>query len=192
MISAILLAAGQSKRMNGDNKLIKKYNKKYLINHIIGTLIKSKVNKIIVVLGFQSLKVRKITVKNKKINFVFNKNYKSGMASSIKTGLKRVSKKNIGFLIVQADMPLISKNIINSICYAIKNNEEEIIAPIYKKKMGNPIGFKSSMITILNKTKRDSGAKKMIMRNKKNLGLIKVNSKSIFKNFNTQKDFLLN
>ena len=37
MISTIVLAAGQSKRMNGDNKLIKKYNKKYLINHIIGT-----------------------------------------------------------------------------------------------------------------------------------------------------------
>ena len=192
MISAILLAAGQSKRMDGDNKLIKKYNKKYLINHILDTLIKSKVNKIIVVLGFQSSKVRKIIVKNKKINFVYNKNYKSGMASSIKTGLKRISERRTGFLIVQADMPLISKNIINSICYAIKNNKEEIIAPIYKKKMGNPIGFKSSMITILNKTKRDSGAKKMIMRNKKNLGLIKVNSKSIFKNFNTQKDFLLN
>ena len=67
MISAILLAAGQSKRMNGDNKLIKKYNKKYLINHIIGTLIKSKVDKIIVVLGFQSSKVKKIIVKNKKL-----------------------------------------------------------------------------------------------------------------------------
>ena len=191
MFSAILLAAGQSKRMNGDNKLIKKYNKKYLINHIIRTLIKSKVNKIIVVLGFQSSKVKKITVKNKKINFVFNKNYKSGMASSIKTGLKRVSKKNIGFLIIQADMPLISKNIINSICYAIKNiRKKEIIAPIYKRKMGNPIGFKSSMTKILNKTKGDSGAKKIIKRNK-NLSLIKVNSKSIFKDFNTQKDFLL-
>jgi len=193
MISSILLAAGQSKRMSGDNKLIKKYNKKYLINHIIGTLIKSNVNKIIVVLGFQSSKVKKITVKNKKINFVFNKNYKSGMASSIKTGLKRVSKKNIGFLIIQADMPLISKNIINSICYAIKNiRKKEIIAPIYKRKMGNPIGFKYSMITILNKTKRDFGAKKMIMRNKKKLGLIKVNSKSIFKDFNIQRDFLFN
>ena len=192
MISAIVLAAGQSKRMDGDNKLIKKYNKKYLINHIISTLIKSKVNKIIVVLGFQKSKVRKTTVKNKKINFVFNKNYKSGMASSIKAGLKRISKRSIGFLIVHADMPLISKKIINSLCYAIKNNRKEIIAPIYKRKMGNPIGFKYSMITILNKTKRDSGAKKMIMRNKKNLGLIKVNSKSIFKDFNTQKDFLLN
>jgi len=192
MISAIVLAAGQSKRMGGDNKLIKKYNKKYLINHIIGTLIKSKVNKIIVVLGFQKIKVRKITVKNKKINFVFNKNYKSGMASSIKAGLKRISERSIGFLIVQADMPLISKKIINSLCYAIENNNKEIVVPIYKRNIGNPIGFKSSMIKILNKTKGDSGAKKMIKRNKKKLSLIKVNSKSIFKDFNTQGDFLLN
>ena len=192
MISAILLAAGQSKRMNGDNKLIKKYNKKYLINHIIDTLIKSKVDKTIVVLGFQSSKVRKITIKNKKINFVYNKNYKSGMASSIKTGLKRVSKKNIGFLIVQADMPLISKNIINSICYAIKNNKKEIIAPTYKGKIGNPVGFKISIIKKLNKIRGDYGAKKMIQKNKIKLALIKVRSKSILKNFNTQKDFLIN
>ena len=192
MISAILLAAGQSKRMGGDNKLIKKYNKKYLINYIVGTLIKSKVDKIIIVLGFQSPKVRKITAKNEKINFIYNKNYKSGISSSIKTGLKRVSKKNIGFLIVQADMPLISKNIINSICYAIKNNKKEIIAPTYKGKIGNPVGFKISIIKKLNKIRGDYGAKKMIQKNKIKLALIKVRSKSILKNFNTQKDFLIN
>ena len=180
MISAILLAAGQSKRMGGDNKLIKKYNKKYIINYIVGTLIKSKVDKIIIVLGFQSPKVRKITAKNEKINFIYNKNYKSGISSSIKAGLKRVSKKNIGFLIVQADMPLISKNIIYSICYVVKKYRKEIIAPTYKGKMGNPIGFKYSMVKILNKVKKDTGAKKIILRNKKRLGLIEVNSKSIF------------
>ena len=192
MISAIVLAAGQSRRMGSDNKLIKKYNKKYLINHIIDTLIKSKVNKIIVVLGFQKSKVRKTTVKNKKINFVFNKNYKSGMASSIKTGLKRISKRSIGFLIVQADMPLISKKIVNTLCYAVRNSNKEIVAPIYKRKMGNPIGFKRSMTRILNKTSGDSGAKKIILRNKKKLGLIKINSKSIFKDFNTKRDFSIN
>ena len=114
------------------------------------------------------------------------------MASSIKTGLKRISEKSIGFLIVQADMPLISKKIIDSLCYAIRNSNKEIVAPIYKKNMGNPIGFKRSMTRILNKTSGDSGAKKMIKRNKKNLSLIRVNSKSIFKDFNTQRDFLLN
>ena len=114
------------------------------------------------------------------------------MASSIKTGLKRVSKKNIGFLIVQADMPLISKNIINSICYAIRNNKKEIIAPTYKGKIGNPVGFKISIIKKLNKIRGDYGAKKMIQKNKIKLALIKVRSKSILKNFNTQKDFLIN
>ena len=192
MISAIVLAAGCSKRMNGQNKLTTELKNKHLINHILGTLIKSKINKIIVVLGFQNLKVKKIIVKNKKICFVYNNSYKSGMASSIQAGLKRLSKRNIGFLIVQADMPLISKKIINSLCYSIKNNNKEIVVPIYKKKLGNPIGFKSSMITILSKTKGDSGAKKMIKRNKKKLSLIRVNSKSIFKDFNTQRDFLLN
>jgi molybdenum cofactor cytidylyltransferase len=114
------------------------------------------------------------------------------MASSIKTGLKEISKRSIGFLIVQADMPLISKKIIDSLCYSIRNNNKEIVAPIYKSNMGNPIGFKRSMTRILNKTSGDSGAKKMIKRNKKNLSLIRVNSKSIFKDFNTQRDFLLN
>ena len=192
MISAIVLAAGQSIRMGDDNKLVKKYKNRYLINHILNTLIKSKIEKIIVVLGFEKSRVRKIIIKNKKINFVFNKNYKSGMSSSIKSGLKKISKKSIGFLIVQADMPLISKKIINSLYYDIKNNSKEIVSPIYKKKMGNPVGFKSSMTKILSKTRGDAGAKKIIKRNKKNLSLIKVNSKSIFKDFNTQKDFLLN
>jgi len=192
MISAILLAAGQFQRMGGDNKLIKKYNKKYLINHIIGTLIKSKVKKIIVVLGFQSSKVKKIIVKNKKISFVYNKNYKSGMASSIKTGLKRISKKNIGFLIIHADMPKISKKIINRLCDAIKSEDKEIFAPIYKRKIGNPVGFKYSMLKSLKKITGDRGAKKIIKRNKKKLYLIKVNSKSIFNDLNTPRDFLNN
>ena len=192
MISAIVLAAGQSIRMGDDNKLVKKYKNRYLINHILNTLIKSKIEKIIVVLGFEKSRVRKIIIKNKKINFVFNKNYKSGMSSSIKSGLKKISKKSIGFLIVQADMPLISKKIINSLYYDIKNNSKEIVAPIYKKKMGNPVGFKSSMTKILSKTRGGAGAKKIIKRNKKNLSLIRVNSNSIFKDLNTQRDFLLN
>ncbi len=53
MIRAILLAAGQSKRFKGENKLIIKYKNKPLINYAINSLIKSKVSKIIVVLGHE-------------------------------------------------------------------------------------------------------------------------------------------
>ena len=191
MISAILLAAGQSKRMDGENKLLKKYKKKHLINHILNTLTKSKISKIIVVLGFQRSKVRKVLLKNKKIKCIYNKKYKSGMASSIKAGLKKISQKNTGFLIIHADMPLVSTGIINLFCLGLNKSNKEIFVPINKKKIGNPIGFKSSMIKFLNKIRGDKGAKKIIRRNKHKLYFIKINSKSIFGDFNTQRDFLI-
>ena len=124
MISSILLAAGQSKRMQSENKLLKKYKKKHLINHILKSLIRSKVNKIIVVLGHENRKIKKIALKSKKIIFVVNSHYSKGISTSIKWGLKKISKKNIGFLIAHADMPLVSKTILNTLCTGLKNSKK--------------------------------------------------------------------
>ena len=113
MIKAILLAAGQSQRLGSENKLIKKFKNKHLINHALSSLVKSKINKIIIVLGHQSKKLKKITIKNKKITYVINKKFKLGISTSIKSGLKKVSKKDRGFVIVQSDMPFIKSSDIN-------------------------------------------------------------------------------
>ncbi len=67
MISAILLAAGESKRLKGENKLVKTFKKKPLIHHSLKSLQKSKVKKIIIVLGFQSREVKKKIKKKKNI-----------------------------------------------------------------------------------------------------------------------------
>ena len=74
MIKAILLAAGQSKRIKSENKLTKLYKKKPLLNHSLKALHKSKVNKVIIVLGHQKNEVKKIIKKNKKNILSFNKN----------------------------------------------------------------------------------------------------------------------
>ena len=191
MISSILLAAGQSKRMQGENKLLKKYKKKYLINHILKSLVKSKVNKIIIVLGYENKKIKKIALKSKKIIFVVNSQYLKGISTSIKCGLKKISKKNIGFLIAHADMPLVSKTILNVLCSALKNKNEEIFIPVYKKRIGNPLAFKYSMIKSLKRIKGDRGAKKLIRSNKSKIKLMKMKSKSILIDFDQLKDFPL-
>ena len=107
MIKAILLAAGKSKRLKSENKLIKKFKNKALINHSLQALVKSKIDKIIIVLGYQNKEVRKVIKKNKKNIFVLNKKFRLGMSSSINAGLKKISKKDKGFIIVQSDMPFI-------------------------------------------------------------------------------------
>ena len=189
MITAILLAAGQSKRLKNENKLIKLFKKKLLINHILSSLIKSKVNKIIIVLGFEHLKIKTKLLKSKKINFVINKNYKKGMSSSIKTGLKKLSKNSQGFLIVLGDMPNITQTTINKICLSITKSDKEIILPKFKNITGNPIGFKQSMIKNIYKIKGDRGAKDMIKKNNKKIEFLNINSKSILVNLNTKGNF---
>ena len=103
--------------------------------------------------------------------------------------MKKISKKNIGFLIAHADMPLVSKTIFNTLCLGLKNKKKEIFVPVYKKKIGNPLAFKYSMIKSLKKIKGDRGAKKLIRSNKSKVQLVKIKSKSILVDFDQLKDF---
>ena len=126
MIKAILLAAGKSIRIKSENKLIKKFKNKALINHSLQALLKSKVDKIVIVLGYQDKEVRKVIKKNKKIIFVLNKKFRLGMSSSINTGLKKISKKDKGFIIVQSDMPFIRTSDINKIYNSISKKRQRV------------------------------------------------------------------
>ncbi|WP_075501960.1 nucleotidyltransferase family protein [Candidatus Pelagibacter communis] len=189
MIKAILLAAGQSKRLKSENKLIKLYKRKHLINHSLQALHKSKVNKVIIVLGHQKNKVKKIVKKNKKNIFIYNKGFKKGMASSIKKGLKKVNKTDKGFIVVQSDMPFIKSSDLNKICRSIKSQKFLVHALIYKKKIGNPIGFDISIVKKFKRMQGDVGAKFMVKRLKDQTKFINVNSLRSFKDFDKESDF---
>ena len=189
MINAILLAAGQSKRLKSENKLIKLYKKIPLINHSLKVLQKSKINKIIIVLGHQNKEVKKVIKKNKKIFFIFNKDFKKGMASSIKVGLKKISKNDKGFIIVQSDMPFIKVSDINKICNSIKSKKYLVYALRYKKRVGNPIGFDVSIMKKFKRIKGDVGAKFMVKRLKNETKFIKINNLKSFKDFDKTSDF---
>ena len=189
MIKAILLAAGQSKRMKSENKLIKLYKNKPLINYSLNVLTKSKVNKIIIVLGHQHKELKKIIKKNKKIIFTYNKNYKQGMASSIKIGLKKISKNDKGFIIAQSDMPFVKQSDINKICRSINSKKFLVHALKYKNRVGNPIGFDSSLIKKFKNIKGQFGAKFMVKRLKNRTNFIKTKSIKSFKDFDKASDF---
>ena len=188
MISAILLAAGQSKRMNGENKLIKEIHGIPLIKLSVKNILASSINELIIVLGHQKEIIEKLIDKNEKIKFVFNKNFESGMASSIKTGLNNLSEKTEAFFICLGDMPMVSHDIYNQLIKSKDN--KEIIVPTYKGQQGNPVLFSKSMkkkliITI----QGDIGAKKILELNKNKLLNLETNDENVIKNFNTQDSF---
>ena len=187
MISAILLAAGQSKRMRGENKLIKKIDGIPLIKHSVENILSSSINELIIVLGYQKEIIEKLINKNKKIKFVFNKDFESGMASSIKVGLNYMSKNAEAFFICLGDMPMVKSDIYNQLIKS--RNQKDILVPTYNNQQGNPVLFSKSMKEKITSIKGDVGAKKILELNKNKTLNLEINNKSIIKGFNTEEDF---
>ena len=187
MISAILLAAGQSKRMKGQNKLTKKIQDIPLIKHSVKNILSSNIDELIIVLGHQKEAIKKIVENNEKIKFIFNKNFKSGMASSIRIGLKHLSDNTEFFFICLGDMPLVNKDIYNELIKSKNNNE--IIVPTYKGEQGNPILFSKTMKAKIMTVQGDSGAKMILQLNEDKVFNFETNNENVVKNFNTIESF---
>ena len=187
MISAILLAAGQSKRMDGENKLTKEIQGVPLIKHSVKNILTASIDGLIIVLGYQKEIIEKLIDKNNKIKFVFNKDFENGMASSIKTGLNNLSGKTEAFFICLGDMPMVSHDIYNQLIKSKDN--KEIIVPSYKGQQGNPVLFNKSMKEKVIDISGDVGAKKILELNKDKILNLEINDQGITKSFNTQGDF---
>ena len=187
MISAILLAAGQSKRMDGENKLTNEIQGVPLIKHSVKNILASSIGELIIVLGYQKEIIEKIIDKNNKIKFVFNKDFESGMASSIKTGLNNLSEKTESFFICLGDMPMVGHGVYNQLIKSKDN--KEIIVPIYKGQQGNPVLFNKSMKEKIMGITGDVGAKKILELNKDKILNIETNDQSVVKDFNTKDNF---
>ena len=189
MISAILLAAGKSKRMMGENKLIKKIKGTSLIQHSIKNILSSSINELIVVLGHQKEIIEKLVNKDKKIKIVFNKDYENGMSSSIKLGLNHLSKRNKYFFICLGDMPMVTKSIYEKLIES--KNKEEVIVPMYKGQQGNPILFSHKMKKNIMTINGDMGAKQILEFNSDKVLKIEMDNKSVITDYNTQNSFII-
>ena len=187
MISAILLAAGQSKRMGSENKLTKKIQGIPLIKHSVKNILDSSIDELIIVVGHQKEIIGKLIDKNEKIKFVFNKNFENGMASSIKIGMDNLSEKTEAFFICLGDMPLVNQDVYNQLITSINN--KEIIVPTYKGQQGNPVLFSKSIKEKIFTLQGDIGAKKILKTNESKILNVEINDQGITKDFNTQENF---
>jgi molybdenum cofactor cytidylyltransferase len=163
MISAIILAAGLSKRMKLGNKLLLEKNNVPIIKTTLERVAASKVNEVIVVLG-KDPSLIKNKVNDKRVKCVTNIDYRNGISSSIKKGLKKVNKNNIGAMICLADMPLIKTGTYNQIINSYYQNNRKNIIPYFEHIRGNPVLFDKLYFKDLMEIEGDEGARVLIKK----------------------------
>ena len=138
-------------------------------------------------LGHEKEIIKKFIDKDKKIKLVFNKNFDTGMASSIKVGLSNLSVNTESFFICLGDMPEVKCNIYDKLIKNKKNNE--IVVPNYNGKQGNPVLFSISMKKEIMHLVGDIGAKKILNDKKRKLLNLETYDQCVTKDFNTPDSF---
>ncbi len=191
MISGILLAAGESKRMGGAFKPLMKWGKTTVIATCINNLQKTRLDEIIVVLGHREADVR-ARLASLGVNYALNPDYKKGMISSVKTGIAVASSQTEAFLVALVDQPMIPSEIINRLVIIHGDNpDSRITVPVYHGKHGHPIIFSRDYepeIMALDDNSPE-GLRALLNRHREEITEVQVESSAILDDIDTPEDY---
>jgi molybdenum cofactor cytidylyltransferase len=170
-LAALLLAAGQSRRMGAENKLLLEIEKKPIIRHAAEALIQAGLTEIYVVTGHQAEAVR-ACLAGLNLSFIDNPNYARGQASSVSCGIAGLPEAVSDVLIALGDMPLIEAELISALCQRHSETAfdgAKITLPVYTHptqpdnlKRGNPVIWSQAYFDELKSLSGDQGGRQIL------------------------------
>ncbi len=187
-ICAIILAAGESKRMKVP-KMLLPFDGKTMIERVIGNVTGSDVTDTLVVLGSYRDEILG-AIGNLPVRHCYNEKYRDGMLSSVKCGFRNVPENYDAVLVLPGDQPLIEPGVINKIITAFRQSKKGIVIPVYRKKRGHPVLISSRYRDDVSSLPETEGLRSLSLKYPQDVFEVSIRSQSILKDFNTKEDYL--
>jgi len=143
MICAVILAAGQSKRM-GSQKLLMPFGGSIMIARVVDAYLDVPVDSVHVVLS-QSNQPIADALGKRSVQYVMNKNTDGDMLSSVRCGLRSLPPQTVAVFISPGDQPSLEPSTIRQMIQ-IFSETKKIVVPICNGIRGHPLLFTSCYI----------------------------------------------
>ena len=161
-IGAVLLAAGQSRRMGGPNKLLAEIDGVPMVARVAQRLLASRARPIIAVLGNRADEVDQALGKLP-VERVPNPDFADGLSTSLRRGIAALPLDLDGALVCLGDMPLVTGRHIDRLIAAFNPLEgRAIIVPTRRGKRGNPVLWAKHFFPEMTQIAGDVGARHLI------------------------------
>jgi molybdenum cofactor cytidylyltransferase len=185
--TAILLAAGQSKRMGAFKPLLP-FGNRTVIESCIDYLREGGVETIVVVLGHRADEVRK-TIEKYDVSFAFNPDPNSEMGASIAAGIRELSETAQATLIALCDHPAVPASVVSTLIDAW-TNDARLLIPTWKNRGGHPVlvdlDFKPELLNLGS----SGGLRALFEAHSNEVRRIEVDSPFIARDMDTWDDYL--
>lgn len=162
-IVGAILAAGRSSRM-GRNKLLLPYKDHTVIEEVLGQILESDLEEVIVVTGFEREYVEQLIkkIRNDRVRIIFNENFELGRAESIKCAVRNISDQTDAILFMVGDKPTVRAELINRAISEFKRESPDILFVKIPAGRGHPIIFSRRLFAALLKLEGDTVGDGMI------------------------------
>jgi molybdenum cofactor cytidylyltransferase len=186
MISGILLAAGNSKRMGDKNKLLLPVKGETLFVKMVRAMENSKLDELIVVLGHDYKRMIPHCNSNK-LKLAINGNHLEGQTTSIKAGMQLINPSSDAVMICLADMPLITEEHLNTLISTYQDGK--ILRPMNEDVPGNPSVFPKALFTQILDCPDKDGCKSVITQNNQLLDVFESKNPAYFSDIDTPSEY---
>ncbi|MCU0460587.1 MAG: nucleotidyltransferase family protein [Bacteroidales bacterium] len=186
-IWAIILAAGESKRMRFP-KMLLPFRGTTIIEQVIENAINSQVDETLVVLGAEKDEIQK-AIGNWPVKHCYNENYKEGMLSSVKCGFRFLPRHFDAALVFPGDQPMIMPEVIDMVITAFRYSGKGIVVPVFNGKRGHPLLISHKYqedITLLDPEK---GLKSLARKYYGDVLEVEAGTADILKDIDTEEDY---
>jgi molybdenum cofactor cytidylyltransferase len=188
MISAIILAAGQSKRM-GQPKMLLPWGKSTVIEHVISTFLNAGIEDVIVVTGGAREQVEG-TLSQYPVRTVHNTNYAAGeMLSSIQWALKAMLAEAQAALIGLGDQPQVQEKSIRLICDQYRDSQSTLVVPSFQMRRGHPWLVARPLWSEILALKPAESPRDFLTRHANEIHYVNVNTQSVLADLDTPEDY---
>lgn len=161
-VTALVLAAGQSRRMGERNKLLIALDGKPMLAHVLDAVAQSQVAGCIVVTGHQASDVRALLA-GRNVSEAHNPDYAHGLSTSLAQGLHRLPADTDAVLVCLGDMPRVCSRDIDRLIAAFDPGEgRAICVPTVNGKRGNPVLWHRRYLDEMASVRGDVGARHLI------------------------------
>jgi molybdenum cofactor cytidylyltransferase len=160
-IAALVLAAGQARRM-GSNKLVAELQGKPLLRHAVEAALASQARPVLVVTGHERERTE-AALSGLGVATTHNPDYARGLSTSLHRGLAALSPGVDGAVVLLGDMPRITPAVLNRLIAAFNPVEgRALVVPTFKGKRGNPLLFARRFFAEVQAIQGDQGARQLL------------------------------
>jgi molybdenum cofactor cytidylyltransferase len=187
MIVGIILAAGESKRM-GTPKQLLPWGKTIILQQVIENADSSRLDQLLVVLGHRADEITAEIKVSSKTRILVNRDFRDGMSSSVKCGIKNAFADTEAFMLLLGDQPFISTNVIDKLIDSYCAGRHGIVIPFYDGHRGHPVildsRYREELLSI-----RDQGVREVVNKHAQDIFEVCVDSPNILNDIDTPQDY---